>query len=189
MSGIKHQEDFNLVHDFLEGDKGAGERLYSNIYLMVEKYIQKRTKNTLLSKFDKDEIFEETLLKSVEKLNKYNGKSKFSTFIIGIAERKIKEFLRKKSEDTKKLVNVEFDIFDKSKNPIEIITNKEKFTMISESLDKLSDEYKEIIIFRIFNGATYKEIKEITGRSISSLESLFRRAKKKFIEIFYEIYK
>ena len=190
---ITYLEDYKLVSAYIEGDEQSGIILYSKLFenRMLEKFIYKYTSKSNLSIEDKQEILEETLMTSVENLWKYNGKSKFTTFVIGFAQNKCKEKIRKQ----KNIIQLEFDdeqIIDEDYNyynqdPAIIIMKKEEVEKINTAMSKLKEEDKQIIQLRIINEITAKQISEMTGENIEAIYSRYRRAIKKFKKIYEEM--
>lgn len=182
MNQRKHQDDYNLVHQYLCGNKASGQRLYSEAYPILEKFVASRTKGSILNEHDLNDIVLESLKRSVEKLGRFDGSSKFVSWVIGIAQLVIKEHLRKK----KKVIFIE-DIpeveYEKTislfnKDPLMVLLSKETQEAIKFAINQLSSEHQQIIQLRLFNKVPAKEISAITGESESAINSRYIRALK-----------
>ncbi len=155
---------------------------------MLEKFIYKYTAKSNLSIEDKQEILEETLMKSVENLWKYNGNSKFTTFVIGFAQNKCREKIRKKNNiielelDEEQIIDEDYNYYNQ--DPSIIIIKKEENEKINTAMSRLEEEDKQIIQLRIINEITAKKISEMTGENIEAIYSRYRRALKKFRKIY-----
>ncbi len=69
-----------------------------------------------------------------------------------------------------------------------ILENKEKTALIFKAINSLPESQKVIFTLAKIDGKSYQEIVEITGKSLSSVESVLFRAKKnlqKKLENFY----
>lgn len=191
---IKCPEDFELVDKYLSGDKEAGNRLYINAYSILRYYIYNKVKGSILNEDDKEDLMFNVLKTSIEKLNTYDGSCKFSTFVISIANLKIKEAYREKS----KLVNKEESVYNVeeyfidvedyyNKNPLDVIIDNEKSEALINSLHSLDKEYQVILKLKI-SGKKTKEIAEMFEKSEDAIDSMYRRAIIAWKKFFQKIY-
>lgn len=188
---ITYLEDFKLVDDYLSGNTDSGEILYAKVYVKLPGYVYNYTSKSILTEEDKNEIIEETLKESIEKIYKYDGSCQFTTFVLGFARNKCKEKIRKKSNittieyDEEKITEDDYNIYNQ--DPAIIIVKKEETERINTTMLKLQEEDRQIIQLRIINGMTAKKISEITGENIDAIYSRYRRAIKKFRKIYEEM--
>jgi len=113
-------------------------------------------------------------LKAIEKISSYNfNKGAFSTWLYKIARNALIDHFR----STKKEQNLE-TVWDLSDDQdIEQDTdNQAQWKKVQTYLDKLEKEQREIILFRVWDGLSYQEIAEITGRTPAALKMAFSRA-------------
>lgn len=185
---ITYLEDLKLLDEYMSGNINSGEILYSKVYEKLPGYVHNYTAKSILTEEDKNEIIEETLKESIEKIYKYNGNCQFSTFVLGIAKNKCKEEIRKKSNvtlveiDEEKLTSEDYDYYNQ--DPAVIIIKKEETEKINMVMNELQDEDKQIIQLRVVNELTAKKISELTGENIEAIYSRYRRAIKKFRKIY-----
>ena len=188
---ITYIEDFKLVDDYLSGNTDSGEILYAKVYVKLLGYVYNYTSKSILTEEDRNEIIEETLKESIEKIYKYDGSCQFTTFVLGFAKNKCKEKIRKKSNiitieyDEEKITEEDCNIYNQ--DPAIIIVNKEETERINTTMSKLQEEDRQIIQLRIINEMTAKKISEITGENIEAIYSRCRRAIKKFRKIYEEM--
>jgi RNA polymerase sigma-70 factor, ECF subfamily len=194
MRDIRYKDEYDLVHKYLAGDKCAGKNLFAEVYPILERYVFLRTKESILNEADREDIILDALMTSVNKLNTFTGDSKFSTLVIGIAKIKIKEKFRKKKVEVDKIIDID-EIIDNTshvsiigRDPLEILIEEEKKQAVDKAIKMLSLEHQQILMMRLFNNMPYKQIAEMSGRSESALDSMFRRAVKAFKENFKNIY-
>ncbi len=202
---VKYQKTYNLVDRYLRGDKAAGEALYLPVILVIQKYVYNRTEKSALSPEEKEEIISNTLLTSIEKLNQYTGTSSFSTFVIGIAKNKIKQEYDKHARSSKLQPFDEIDSEDKAMDgtvinlseisldqpgvdPPQVLIRKEQMEMLDKAFQALPSEYQQIIKMRLYNKVPVKQISAFTGQSVSAIDSLHRRAIKKYKENYKNFY-
>ena len=64
--------DYQLVHRCLMGDKGAEYELFARVYAIGKRYIWSRTQNTDLAEQDKEDILQDVMQVTYEKLERYS---------------------------------------------------------------------------------------------------------------------
>lgn len=180
MNQRKHQEDYELVHQYLCGDKAAGQKLYSEAFPFLKKLVLVRTKGSVLNSEDINDIVMESFKRSIEKLERFDGSSKFISWVIGIAQFVIMEHLRKKTKlaFTEDISDAKFEntISLHNKDPLIVLLNKETRKAIIAAINQLSPEHKQIIQLRLLNKVSVKEISAMSEKSDSAINSLYSRA-------------
>ena len=141
---------------------------------------------------DAEDIAQEVFLEVFKSVSKFKGDSKLSTWIFRIATNKCLEFIRKKN--TKKRFafmqtilgnEIPFDktnYFTEFNHPGVVLENKEKSATIFKAINTLPETQRVIFTLAKIDGKSYEEIVEITGKSLSSVESVMFRAKKSLKE-------
>lgn len=182
-------EDFKLVDEYMKGNTDSGETLYARVYEKLPGYVHNYTAKSILTEEDKNEIIEEALRESIEKIYKYDGSCQFTTFVLGFAKNKCREKIRKKSNitviefDEEKITDEDYNYYNQ--DPAIIIIKKEEIEKVNTVMNQLKEEDKQIIQLRVINRITAKKISELTGENIEAIYSRYRRAIKKFKK-FYE---
>jgi len=184
-----------FIIDLKEGNRNAFAQL-------IDQY-QDRVFGKCLSfvpnKEDAEDIAQEVFVEVFNSIKKFKGNSTLSTWIYRITTNKCLEFIRKKN--TKKrfaflqtLFGNEIPVdktsyFTEFKHPGILLENKEDAKILYLAINKLSNDQKTVFILHKIDGHSYKEISEITKKSISSIESLLFRAKKNLQKHLYNFYK
>lgn len=188
---ITYLEDFKLVDEYMSGNTDSGEKLYARVYEKLPGYVHNYTVKSILTEEDKNEIIEETLKESIEKIHKYDGSCQFTTFVLGFAKNKCKEKIRKKTNitvielDEEKITDRDYNYYNQ--DPAIIIIRNEEIEKVNMTINKLQEEDKQIIQLRVINRITAKKISELTGENIEAIYSRYRRAIKKFKKIYEEM--
>jgi RNA polymerase sigma-70 factor (ECF subfamily) len=148
---------------------------------------------------DAEDIAQEVFLEVFRSISTFKAASKLSTWIYKITTNKCLEFIRKRN--TKKRFafmqrilgnEISFDktnYFTEFDHPGILMENKEKTTIIFKAINSLPDSQRIIFTLAKIDGKSYQEILEITGKSISSIESVMFRAKKALQEKLVHFYK
>lgn len=169
---------------------------------LLEDY-QQKVFSTCISfvpnKEDAEDIAQEVFLEVFKSISKFKGNSKLSTWIYKIATNKCLEFIRKKN--TKKrfafmqvIKGNEIPIdktsyFTEFNHPGIQLENKEKSELLFRMINTLPESQKVVFTLAKIDGKSYQEIVDITGKSLSSVESIMFRAKKTLKEKLTKFYK
>ena len=148
---------------------------------------------------DAEDLAQEVFVEVFNSIHKFKGNSKLSTWIYRITTNKCLEFIRKKN--TKKrfaflqsLTGNDFEIdktnyFTEINHPGIVLEQKETSETLFFAINQLPEAQRIIFTLNKIDDKSYKEISEITDKSISSIESLLFRAKKNLqisLEHFYK---
>lgn len=183
-------EDMELISLCRKGNVDSFERI-------VKKY-QKNLWNIIyriLNNYEEaNEIVQEVFICAYKGLKDFRGDAKFSTWLYRIAINLSRNRLKKMK---KKRYYEKFSIDDFSENdgtfirrklvcnkPLatEIAEKKELKEKISECINLLEDEFKEVLILRDIEGLTYSEIENILNIPEGTVKSRLSRARKFIIE-------
>lgn len=121
-----------------------------------------------------EDLLQETFYQAYKSLHRFKGKSKLSTWLYQIAKHvysnsKRKPFIKGEHEAV--------ELLTEHSTPETILTEKEKYEQLIQSISLLNDTYKEVIILRTINDLTYQEIGEVMDRSENWVRVTFYRAK------------
>ncbi|MCL7764658.1 RNA polymerase sigma factor [Polaribacter sp. Z014] len=140
------------------------------------------------NKEDAEDVAQEVFLEVFKSIGKFKGDSKLSTWIYKITTNKCLEFIRKKN--TKKrfafmqtILGNEIPLdktsyFTEVNHPGILLENQEKSAIIFKAINTLPEAQRVVFTLAKIDDKSYQEIVEITGKSLSSVESLMFRAKK-----------
>jgi RNA polymerase sigma factor (sigma-70 family) len=177
-------EEQEFINQLIQGKQTA----YSQL---VDEY-QQKVFGTCISfvpnKEDAEDIAQLVFLEVFKSISNFKGDSKLSTWIFRIATNKSLEFIRKKSAKKRfgfmqRIIGSEIPMdqtnyFTEFDHPGILLENKEKSATIFKAIDTLPESQRVIFTLAKIDGKSYQEIVEITGKSLSSVESILFRAKK-----------
>lgn len=152
------------------------EKIYKENFETVNKYLFCLTKNWDLA----EELTEETFYRAVEKIGKFKGENKISTWLCQIAKNLYYDVLRK----NKKIVNTEYNLLEleaEESTEEKVILNDEKITLY-KNLQKLDEKTREVIYLKITGELSFKEIGEILNKTENWARVTFYRGKQKLKE-------
>ncbi|MBT8253307.1 MAG: sigma-70 family RNA polymerase sigma factor [Flavobacteriaceae bacterium] len=147
-------------------------------------YLLKRTKN----ENDAEDITIQTFSRAFDKIDTYDERYKFKTWLITIAKNIHIDFLRRKksslshetSEDEEGRV---YGIIDESPTPEDKIITEQNLAKLLRDIKKLKPHYQEVINLRYFQELSYDEISKKIDEPMSNVKVKLLRAKKLLAEI------
>ena len=120
------------------------------------------------------------IMKAIENMDKYNGKSKVSTWVCTVAYRLWLDSVR--SHGNSKTTYTGDNVFLENVGgyyEMEEFGNGLDNSVITEALDKLSDNHKQVLTLHYIEGLKYREIAERIGKPIGTVMSRINQAKAK----------
>jgi len=186
-------DDANLVRQCQHGDSAAMEQL-------LIKY-QNRIYNVILKicadPDDAAELTQETFVKVIENIGKFEGKSQFYTWAFRIAVNLTLNYCQKNAKleisslDAEKEMEEsqttqamkEFLKDDNSPDPVEVAQNKELCNLTIKALMQLDEPQKAIVVLRDIEGMNYAQIAEVLNIELGTVRSRLSRARGRLREI------
>jgi RNA polymerase sigma-70 factor (ECF subfamily) len=186
-------DDAVLVQQCRRGDSSATERL-------IRKY-QSRIYNAIFricaNHDDAAELTQDTFVKVIENIGKFEGKSSFYTwaFRIGVnltlnyCQRNAKvDFKSLDAEDNDddnedKGVLKKFLANDTLPDPAVVAQNKELCRLVVKAMMKLDDTQRAVIVLRDIEGMNYAQIAEVLDIELGTVRSRLSRARANLREI------
>ncbi|MCT4616903.1 MAG: RNA polymerase sigma factor [Candidatus Gracilibacteria bacterium] len=160
-----------FIEDCQKGNKENFAYLYDMYSEKIYNYIFSKT-------FDREmaeDLTSETFFKALDKIKsfKMGEKASFQAWIYRIAHNKIIDFYRKKKEDVtlEDYLDIKVEEIDFGAN----FDNKQKLKEVFKYFNTLKTEQRDILIMRIWDGLSYKEISQISGKSVSNCKKIVSR--------------
>lgn len=161
-----------IIKKCQNGDLTRFAEIYDFYINKIYNFIYYRTGHKEIA----EDITSTVFLKAIKKINSFTvGSGTFSSWLYCIARNTVIDHYRTNKNGTD--VNDLWSL-GKEDNFIANIDNVFKIEEIREYLKNFSVPQREIIIMRIWDGLSYKEIAEITGRSEGSIKMNISRALK-----------
>ena len=166
------------------GSQSAYSFLLDSFWLEVYNYQLKRTKNDN----DAEDITIQTFSKAFDKLNTFDEKYVFKTWLITISKNIHIDLLRKKntlvliqnSKDQEDKIHL---VVDDNPTPEDKIIRDQNLAKLLRDVKKLKPKYQEVIQLRYFQELSYKEISTEINEPINNVKVKLLRAKKLLAEI------
>ncbi|AXO79814.1 RNA polymerase sigma factor [Olleya aquimaris] len=184
---------------FIEALKTQSRAAFTRLLQDYEQKVFGTCLSFVPNKEDAEDIAQEVFVEVFNSINKFKGDSKLSTWIYRITTNKCLELIRKRK--TKKrfafLQSLSGDdytldkasYFTEINHPGLVLEQKEISETLFLAINKLPETQRLVFTLNKIDDKSYKEIAEITNKSIGSIESLLFRAKKNLQNILEEFYK
>lgn len=156
-------EERILIERAQVGNKSALNTLLTNNLQILKGYTIKMTGDPHLAQ----DILQDTLLKAVLNIHKFQQKGKFSTWLITIATNVYRDYLRKNKRD----IPLEENIMDIKDNLEDKVMIKLEYQMIMDLLMQIPLEKRAIFILKHYHGYKYREIAEIFHCPVGTVRS------------------
>jgi RNA polymerase sigma-70 factor (ECF subfamily) len=144
--------------------------LYDEYVKKIYDFLYYRTLNKHLA----EDLTSQTFLKALERIKSYKpGLSAFNTWLYTIARNTLVDYFR-----AQKPAEPLDDILEKpsAKNMVKEIGAKMDLEKVEKLLEELEPEQKEIILLRVWDGLSFKEIAEVLGKSEAASKMQFGRS-------------
>lgn len=173
-----HTPDALLVKNYVAGDEAALSTLITRHQSKIYGFIYSKISDRDVT----DDIFQDTFIKVIKTLksNSYNEEGKFLPWVMRIAHNLIIDHFRRNKKMPLFRETEEFSIFSIMTDNSQTIENKMITEQVEKDLKKIIEELpndqKEVLIMRIYQDLSFKEISELTGVSINTALGRMRYA-------------
>ena len=186
-------DDDRLIEQCRQGDSAAVERL-------VLKY-QNRIYNVVLKicadPDDAAELTQETFVKVIENLGKFEGRSSFYTWAFRIAVNLTLNYCQRNAKLAVRSLDSEEGYYDqqathalkellsddRSPDPAAMAQNKEVYEIAIKALSQLDEAQRTVIVLRDIEGMSYARIAEVLSIELGTVRSRLSRARTKLRDI------
>ena len=167
-----------------EGNQAAFRFLLNTFWVDVYNYQLKRTK----SENDSEDITIQTFSKAFDKIDTFDDKYVFKTWLIAISKNVHIDLLRKKNssifiETTKEQEEKVYLVIDENPTPEDKIIRDQNLAKLLRDIKQLKPKYQEVIQLRYFQELSYKEISKQINEPMSNVKVKLLRAKKLLAEV------
>jgi RNA polymerase sigma-70 factor (ECF subfamily) len=174
--------DQDLVKSYVGGNEMALQLLLEKHQSQIFHYILSKIKNRDLS----NDIFQDTFIKVIRTLKsgKYNEEGKFLPWVMRIAHNLVIDHFRRESKvrfvSESSSASEEYNVFslirDEGLNVEQQISKSELEAQVANFIDYLPENQKEILVMRIYQDMSFKEIAELKDISINTALGRMRYA-------------
>lgn len=161
-------------------DRSAFETLYHLYYRRLFAYVFKLTRRAELV----EEVVNDVLLAVWQSATRFDGRSRPSTWIFGIAYHKALKALaravnRRPAGDDEREAPEPVD----PDGPESLVARRELKSVLGRALAALSPEHRAVVELTYFYGCSYQEIAEIVGCPVNTVKTRMFHARRRLKEL------
>jgi RNA polymerase sigma-70 factor (ECF subfamily) len=170
--------DAILVKNYVSGDEGALATLIERHQAKIYNFIYSKIQDRDLS----DDIFQDTFIKVIKTLKSksYNEEGKFLPWVMRIAHNLVVDHFRRNKKMPMQRDSGEYSVFsflfDSSPNIENQMISEQVELDLTRLIDELPEDQKEVLMMRIYQDMSFKEISDLTGVSINTALGRMRYA-------------
>ncbi len=170
--------DALLVKNYIAGDENALAVLINRHQSKLYGFIYSKIGDRDLT----DDIFQDTFIKVIKTLksNSYNEEGKFLPWVMRIAHNLIIDHFRRNKKMPMFRETEEFSIFSIMSDQSLTIENQIITEQVEQDLKRIIEELpadqREVVLMRMYQDLSFKEIAELTGVSINTALGRMRYA-------------
>ncbi len=170
--------DALLVKYYIAGDENSLSILINRHQSKIYGFIYSKLSDRDIA----DDIFQDTFIKVIKTLksNSYNEEGKFLPWVMRISHNLIIDYYRKNKKMPMFRETEEFSIFSIMSDNVPNIESQLITSQVESDLRKLikelPEDQKEVLMMRMYQDLSFKEISELTGVSINTALGRMRYA-------------
>ena len=170
--------DALLIKNYIAGDENALSILINRHQSKIYGFIYSKLSDRDIA----DDIFQDTFIKVIKTLksNSYNEEGKFLPWVMRISHNLIIDYYRKNKKMPMFRETEDFSIFSIMSDNVPNIESQLITSQVESDLRKLIEELpedqKEVLVMRMYQDLSFKEISELTGVSINTALGRMRYA-------------
>lgn len=170
--------DASLVKEYVAGNEDALAKLIKRHESKIYGFIYSKIPDREIT----NDVFQDTFIKVIKTLrsNSYNEEGKFLPWVMRISHNLVVDHYRKTKKMPMLRETEEFSIFSIMSDNSLTIENKiisEQVEMdLKKLIEKLPADQKEVLVMRMYQDMSFKEISETTGVSINTALGRMRYA-------------
>ncbi|MEK3918908.1 RNA polymerase sigma factor SigY [Paenibacillus sp. FSL K6-2393] len=145
------------VRRAVSGDDSALAALLQRHYTFVYKYLVKVTMDANLA----EETVQDTMIRCMGNIHRYDGTSAFSSWMITIATRIYIDKTRRKKREQNWLALIRDQAVRRFRWQLE--TRNEEWTDVMDAMTRLTPEHRVAVLLKHYYGYGYDEIGEMLG--------------------------
>jgi RNA polymerase sigma-70 factor (ECF subfamily) len=170
-------EDIKLIELYILGDDNALKEIINKYTPQVYNFVRH-----FIGGDEANDVTQEVFIKIWKNLKKFNkDKSSFKTWIFVVARNTVIDFTRKRKNIPFSSLDDEENIFEENIKdeillPDEALQKLQDADFLNSMLEKLSEQYKLILILHYQEEMTFREIAEILKKPLNTVKNYHFRA-------------
>jgi RNA polymerase sigma-70 factor (ECF subfamily) len=174
---------------YIEAVRKGNAQAFSVLVEKYQKLVYTLALKLLKKPEDAEEMAQDTFVKAFQKLDSYEGKSKFSTWLYSITYNACVSELRKRRIEFKSLDDTRITEQDEMKmhDYYREVKKEDQERYLNLALEKLPEDDQVLVTLYYYESQSMDEISVITGLTVSNIKVKIHRARKKMYEFLHEM--
>ena len=176
---------------YIEAVRNGNLQAFSVLVEKYQKLVYTLALKLLKKPEDAEEMAQDTFVKAYQKLDTYEVKSKFSTWLYSITYNACISELRKHRIEFKSLEEQHISDQDELKinDYYREVKKEDQEKYLNLALEKLPEDDQVLVTLYYYESQSMDEISVITGLTVSNIKVKIHRARKKMYEFLHEMLK
>jgi RNA polymerase sigma-70 factor (ECF subfamily) len=153
-------------------DRKAAVMLIDKHYKLVYYFLFKLCKQHEIAQ----DLTQETFIKVWDKIDSFNGSSRFSTWLYRVSYNVFVDYKRLKKLEMVTIEDSELEFIPERFDATDNISSRLQYESIRKNVEKLSEKNKEVILLHYEEDLSYNEISEIINIPIGTVKSRINSA-------------
>jgi RNA polymerase sigma-70 factor (ECF subfamily) len=156
--------DRSVIQALCRGEEQAYALVVDELHVSVYRFLLRLSRDSGIA----EDLTQETFIALWQGVGSFRGRSRFKTWVFGIAYR---QFLRHKDKRIVETVElVDSDLSDPS-DLSELVEESQERARLRRAVYGLTDPYREVVCLVHFDGLSYRESAEVMGIPIGTVKS------------------
>lgn len=160
------------------------ERAFGELVSRYESKVYSLALKMLRNPEDAEDVLQDTFLRAYRGIKSFKGNSTFSTWVYRITANSALMRLRKRQLPTVSIDDADereapINIADWAPGPVEQMLNQETQAAMTEAIDALPPEFRQVFVLRDIEELSNAEVAEILDLSVAAVKSRLHRARLK----------
>ena len=163
------KSDFELIQDVRSGDKQAFEILV----IRHEKFLMKSVVRMTRQIDSAEDIVQDTFIKAYRRLNLFEGRSSFRSWLYQIALNTARNRFRKHSKETTGIDGIDIAVDDENENRMIALDVR---GILQGEIALLPERQRQALSLRVYEDLSFKEIAELMSCPYDTAKANYRHA-------------
>lgn len=172
-------DELALLDRVRRGDRGAFEALYRRFQRPLAAYLLRLTGRPDAV----DELVDDTLLVVWKQADRFDGRSRLSTWIFGIAYKKALKHLERRRREAGRTGEADGEPVAPEDGPERLHVRRELARQVAAALDRLSAEQRGVVVLTYYHGLSYPEIAEVMDCPVGTVKTRMFHARRKLAHL------
>ncbi len=175
----RRPDDGALLARVRRGDRAAFEDLYSRYYRPLYAYLLKVTGRLEAV----EELINDTMLVVWRRADAFDGRSRLSTWIFGIAYRKALKEITRRQRERARTGESDVEPVDPGDSPHRRWARRELAGRVAGALESLPPDQRAAVVLTYYHGLSYPEIAEVVGCPVGTVKTRMFYARRKLARL------